>query len=120
MLKECHAVRQIPGEPFRRWYNDNETDLVVWLEQYRIIGFQLLVPREGNRVVITWHEGHSPTLAGLDDGEGRPGRPKMTPLLTDCNGSNTAEMMRHFRAVSAELPSGLAQLVEQKVAELGK
>ena len=118
MLKQVKATRQVPGEPFRRWYTDNDTDLIVWLEQYRIVGFELTVPAGIERDVLTWHEGKGPWVAGLDDGEGRPGRPKMTPILTERHGADWTESLRHFRSVAAELPSGLAALVEQKIREL--
>lgn len=96
MLKEIKAIRQIPGEPSRRWYKDQETDLIVWSEQYRVVGFQLMVPHGDDRVAITWHEGRSPTLSGLDDGEGCPGRPKMTPLLSDCGSVSLPRMVKEL------------------------
>lgn len=118
MLKELKSTRQIPSEPFRRWYTDNDNDLVVWLDQYRIRGFQLLVPGSCGRTVITWHETERPMVAGLDDGEGRPGRPKMTPILIHKDTIDVGKVLRQFKGISEELPSGLAELVEHKIAEL--
>lgn len=118
MLKEIRATRQVPGEPFRRWYTDGDMDLIVWLEQYRIVGFELTIPAGIEKDVLRWHEGKGLRVAGLDDGEGRPGRPKMTPILTEPHGADWAKSLRHFRSVAAELPSGLAALVEQKMSEL--
>ena len=118
MLKELKATRQIPGEPFRRWYTDNDNDLVVWLEQHRITGFQLLVPGSCGRTVVTWHEGERPTVAGLDDGEGRPGRAKMTPILIHQDTIDVGNVLQQFKGISEELPSGLAKLVEDELAEL--
>lgn len=118
MLKELKSTRQIPGEPFRRWYTDNDNDLIVWLDHYRITGFQLLAPSSYGRIVITWHEGQRPTLAGLDEGEGRPARPKMTPILIQHNKINLGKVLRHFQSISGELPSGLTELIEQRIMEL--
>ena len=120
MPKEVKATRQIQGDPFRRWYTDNDTDLIVWSKQYEIVGFQLTVPAGTERDVLTWHEGKKPHVEGLDDGEGRAGRPKMTPILTQRHGVSSTEILRHFRAVAAELPSGLAELIERKLGELPK
>ena len=118
MLKEIKSVRQIPGEPLRHWYKDNESDLIVWVDQYRVVGFQLIVPAADNRHVVTWHEGKGPTVAELDEGEDRPGRPKMTPVLIDVRAVDAMEMSRHFKAISQELPAGLAELIEHKIAEM--
>jgi hypothetical protein len=118
MLKEVKATRQNQGEPFRRWYTDNDTDLIVWLKQYEIVGFQLTVPAGTERDVLTWHEGKSPRVEGLDDGEGRPGRPKMSPMLTQRHGVVPTEILHHFREVAAELPSGLSALIERQIGEL--
>lgn len=120
MLKELRSTRQIPGEPLRRWYSDNDTDLITWLEQYRVIGFQLLAPHQGDRAVVTWHEGRQPMVAVLDDGEGRPGRPKMTPILSESRTIDITEVSLHFAAVSTELPPGLTELVQEKLREVNE
>ena len=118
MLKELKSTRQIPGESFRRWYTDSENDLIVWIAQFRVVGFQLLVPGGGGRIVITWHEEKPLSVAGLDDGEGRPGRPKMSPVLIQHAGIDPEEVRRKFRMISDELPAGLVKLVELKLSEL--
>lgn len=118
MLREIKFVRQIPGEPMRRWYKDNKSDLIVWVDQHRVVGFQLIVPGADNRHVVTWHEGKDPTVTELDEGEDSPGRPKMTPILIDATAVDAAAMSRHFKAVSQELPAGLAELIEHKMTEL--
>jgi hypothetical protein len=42
----------------------------------------------------------------------------MTPVLTECHGIDPAGILRHFKEVSADLPAGLAELVEEKIREL--
>ena len=118
MLKEAKSVRQIPGEPFRRWYIDDGTDLIVWLDQFRIVGFQLIVPNGDVKAVITWHEKRQVTVTSLDDGEGNMGHLKMTPILTKAHEVDLLAVHRHFTAISDELPSGLAHLIEKKFAEV--
>ena len=42
MLTEIKGTRQIPGEGRRRWFRDDELDLIVWYEENgAIAGFQL-------------------------------------------------------------------------------
>jgi len=39
MLREIRDVRQVSGEPMRRWFSDEDFDLIVWLDpEDRIIG----------------------------------------------------------------------------------
>jgi hypothetical protein len=71
MLREIKSVRQIPREAFRRWYTDNDNDLIVWLDKYRVMGFQLLVPGSGGRTVITWHEAKTCEQGAERDGTKR-------------------------------------------------
>ena len=42
MLTEIEKTRQIPGEGIRRWFRDDELDLIVWYgDDGSIEGFQL-------------------------------------------------------------------------------
>lgn len=46
------------------------------------------------------------------------GRPKMTPILIDVHAVDAMAMVRQFKAISQELPSGLSELIENKIAEM--
>ncbi|MFW5812247.1 MAG: hypothetical protein ACOCWS_04610, partial [Alkalispirochaetaceae bacterium] len=57
MLSEIKPVRQVPGEGFRRWFTDEEMDLIVWYDgedQEQIEGFQLCYDKEVLERALTW------------------------------------------------------------------
>lgn len=96
MLYEVKDVRQICGEEKRRWFVDEAFDLLIWeTGDKRITGFQLCYNKEGIRHVLSWQEetGYMHNL--LDEGEDRPGKYKMSPILVmngQFSGDRVAEM----------------------------
>ncbi len=82
MLREVQNVRQIGGDPSRRWFSDPGMDLIVWMEARDIVGFQLTYDKPHAEKAVTWRAG-APELSytGVDDGEGRMGKYKSTPIL---------------------------------------
>lgn len=60
MLRESHCVAQADGEPYRRWFFDEQLDLLVWFDgpHGQPIGFQLRYgAEEGQRVLTRWPTG---------------------------------------------------------------
>ena len=56
MLTEFQDVKQYPGEHFRRWFQDDYFDVIIWLEADRkdVFGFQLCYDVEGDEHCLTW------------------------------------------------------------------
>lgn len=119
-LREVPNTQQVPGEPFRRWYSNGHIDLVVWLDNYRIIGFQLAVPSDDGQTAITWREDKGLSVANIDDGEQRPQRPKMTPILVSRHGFDATAALTLFKDASDGLPPGLAAIVEREISKADK
>jgi hypothetical protein len=117
MLRELANARQIKGEYPRRWFTNGPVDLIVWLDGHRIHGFQLITSTNCEQTAITWYRDRGISVAGIDDGEGRPGRAKMTPILTRPGKIDPAEVLELFAAISEELPLGLADFVESRISE---
>ncbi len=71
MLREVQNVRQIGGDPSRRWFSDPGMDLIVWMEARDIVGFQLTYDKPHAEKAVTWRAG-APELSytGVDDGGG--------------------------------------------------
>ena len=58
-LRELPRVRQVAGEPRRRWFHGHEMDLVVWEgEDGAPLGFQLAYDKHRDGHSITWRAGH--------------------------------------------------------------
>ena len=57
MLREIGYIKQIHGQPFRRWFNDDLIDLFVWEEEGgRITGFQLCFDKDTDERALTYSE----------------------------------------------------------------
>ena len=82
MLREVNEVQQVPGEPRRRWFASEALDLIVWEDaDRRVTGFQLCYRVDDDEKALTWRAGRGFTHNRVDDGEGRPARHKMSPVL---------------------------------------
>jgi hypothetical protein len=82
MLREIPKVRQIEGEPRRRWFTDEHFDLVIWGDDSSaILGFQLCYDKTRSEHALTWKSGDGFIHNRVDTGEDRPGRYKSTPIL---------------------------------------
>jgi hypothetical protein len=57
MLREIKSVKQIPGQPSCRWFNDELLDLFVWHDQRgHITGFQLCFDKGTGERALTYSE----------------------------------------------------------------
>jgi len=55
MLRELKKVRQIKGEPFRRWFVDEDLELILWYDLDRKLeGFQICYDKLAGTRTITW------------------------------------------------------------------
>ena len=60
MLAEIEDARQIAGEGTRRWFRDDNLDLIVWYDDSsEISGFQLCYDKYDRERAITWKRGDS-------------------------------------------------------------
>ncbi len=118
MLYEILNVRQIEGEPFRRWFMDEYFDLIVWLDdRNEISGFQLCYDRLKNQHALTWQRESGYQHSRVDDGEGRPGKYKATPILISDGFFPKDEIARRFCQVSRNLEKKVADLVYEKIVQ---
>lgn len=118
MFSEMRDVRQIKGEPKRRWFADNGLELIVWFaEQERIIGFQLCYEINKEPKALTWHEGEGYLHTGIDDGEARSGCYKAAPVLIRDGVFDKENVEKKFAASSETLPKEIADFVRKKLAE---
>jgi hypothetical protein len=81
MLQQIKDVRQIKGEPRRRWFTDEHLDLVIWDEEREIVGFQLCYDKAHGERAVTWKTESGFSHNAVDDGEDRAGRYKGSPIL---------------------------------------
>ena len=121
MLREIPKVRQIEGEPRRRWFTDDHFDLVLWDdESRRIVGFQLCYDKQDDERAITWKENSGFSLNAVDAGEDRPGRYKGSPILVDGADFDAERVAAGFLGHSGELDSKSADFIYLKLLECPK
>jgi hypothetical protein len=110
VLREAKA-RQIPGEPRRRWFRDDDFDLYVW---YRpdggFAGFQLCYDKLDDEHAFTWLANKGATHHRVDEPQ-RGMFAKQTPILVAGRSFPAARVREAFLTASAELDTGIRAFV---------
>jgi len=116
---EVRHVRQVPGEPRRRWFNSRDLELIVWLDESGSpIGFQLCYDRRRAEHALTWTPELGFLHMAVDDGEKEAGlRYKATPILVPDGHFNANRVSGLFAEASGTLPPEVAELVAAKLRQ---
>lgn len=118
MLREVSRVRQIANENPRRWFSSPDMDFTVWLEQDgSVSGFELCYDKEKDERALRWLKNAGFVHERVDDGEGRPGRFKGTPILVPDGLFDSRIIAERFRAESADIDQAIAAFVYGKLLE---
>ena len=118
MLSEIPYVKNIPDEPRRRWFADDNFDLIVWYDpDKRIVGFQLCYDKQKDQRAFTWKEPGSTRHDRVDDGESEPGRYKSTPILIPDGAFDATRIAGRFKKESAEIDPTVASFVLKRLLE---
>ena len=118
MLREVQRVSQPSGESPRRWFEDDTLDLVVWQSaDGTIVGFQLCYEKGTARErALTWLQGSGFSHLRVDDGEDRPGKYKMTPILVADGSFDQNEVVRRLEDASGGIDPVVARAVRDIIA----
>lgn len=105
MLREIPRIRQIDGEPQRRWFTSEHVELLVWINSTdQPIGFQLCHRDGGAEHAFTWQQSGELSYRSVDTGESTGMGPKSTPILR-ANGKADLSMLKQlFERVAANVP----------------
>jgi hypothetical protein len=114
MLREIRDVRQTPGQPYSRWFNDELLDLFVWQdEDGRIIGFQLCFDKDADERALTYSEANGYLLedvqaegSSLDMG---------SPVLANVSTLPFPRLLAQFAERGAEIDSRVFRHVMEKL-----
>jgi hypothetical protein len=117
MLHEQRNVRQVPGDHFRRWFSDENLEIVVWYDEAgAIFGFQVCYdPRDQPRA-LTWTRKRGFSHAAIDSGEDKP-TSNRTPTLSPSPDYDAAKLHEAFRASGPGLPEHERAFIEDKLAQ---
>jgi len=96
MLVEIEHVRQVPDEGPRRWFVDENMDLIVWYDEKKelIEGFQLCYDKTTVQRCLTWQKGEGGGRSLLS-ADGRYSGKRVLRLF-DAAGSGLPEEVRDF------------------------
>ena len=115
MLYEATNVRQIAGEPRRRWFLDEDIDLIVWIGRFNhVVGFQLCYDKQGDERALTWRKDSGFIHQRVEAGKSGP---KPTPILVDSDEFDHLKIAQQFKERSAEIDHRIARFVYQKLLQ---
>ena len=118
MLREIAEVRQIEGEPLRRWFTDEHFDLVIWTDaRSDIVGFQLCYDKVDSERALTWRAGSGFSHNAVDSGESQAGRHKATPILVADGAFDALTVAAKFLGHSGMLDSRSCDFIYLKLLE---
>jgi hypothetical protein len=84
LLQEITNLRQIEGDPRRRWFADAVLDLYVWYDdEDNVIQFQICYDKGPGEQALTWKKEQGFIHHAVDDGEGGIYRMKSTPVILE-------------------------------------
>lgn len=113
MLTE-YNVSQQAGQPYRRWFADDELDLIVWFsDQAQFLGFQLCYNKKRQEQVITWTPEQGFQHGVLDSGESSVWK-NQTPLVKAIEPPPTLVVRDEFLNRSTNLPREIRNYVLDK------
>lgn len=116
-MKEITNVRQHPSEHRRRWFCDEDFELIVWFEEPdRIVMFELSYDLQGDWRALRWREASGFEHFTVDDGEDRPHR-NAAPMLRPNPKVPPKEMFDAFESRSNSLDSHVAGFVRTRLFE---
>ena len=119
MFIETPNVRQIKGDPKRRWFTAEGLELIVWLgEKDSIVGFQLCYDTPRKPKALTWDQKKGFLHTGVDDGDDK-GWHKPTPVLVPDGQFDKIAIGKRFAEARESLPKETADFVSSKISEYG-
>ena len=120
MLREWKGVRQRHEEGSRRWFRDDEFDLIVWYDSnQRVAGFQLCYGKSGREHALTWHANGRRSHTRVDDGDSVVGGPKKAPVLVADGLLDAEPVARAFVASAGEVDDEIQDLVLRQLRQGG-
>jgi hypothetical protein len=116
MLYEDPNVRQIKDEPRRRWFSDDEFDLIVWYGRFdRIVGFELCYDTDGDERAVIWKRESGYSHHRVD--KGTSFGLKASPVLATDGEFDHLRIAALFQQRSTQIDQRAANFVYQKLKQ---
>lgn len=115
MLREIKNVRQEQTPGRRRWFESEQMDLIVWLDQAeRLTGFQICYASGLTEKALTWRDGVGFAHNAIDSGSRSP-ISNQTPILLPGGKAPWSHIRRLFEDASPGLEPGLRELIRSRL-----
>jgi hypothetical protein len=112
MLRE-EGVRQ--GQEDRRWFSDEELDLIVWFDgDGGVRAFQLYYNLSSEERALVWSREGGYRHHRVDSGEESPLRNR-TPILLADGPFSAGQVITRFQVAAADLETGLRAFIFEKL-----
>lgn len=120
-LREIGPVKQVAGEPRKRWFSSPDCDLVVWFgDDGGPVGFHLSYDKTGHERALVWTAPDKLVHTGIDSGEIHALRYKQSPIHAADGTFDPVAVGALFRRQADRLPPDLAELVSARIARWGR
>ena len=117
MLREIRPARQKTRNAIRRWFTDADMDLFIWFTHQVPVKFQLSYDKREAEHVLSWDRERGFMHNRIDDGEGLPGRYKMSPIMVSGSSLDTSKLARNFLIASEAMDPALADFIYARLLE---
>lgn len=116
-MYEYSDVRQIKGEGIRRWFADEDFDLIIWYDNSnKITGFQLCYDKQFSERALTWRINGNYSHNKIDSGEVSFGN-KRTPILVADGLFDKDKIGEAFLEKSSDIDQDIVDFVYKKIIE---
>ncbi len=114
MLREINTI--LDNDLSRRWFADDVMDLFVWINAKGIITrFQLCYNKNYSEHALTWKEEIGFQHNKVDDGEGRTGRHKGTPILVQDGQFDSDSIAQQFKINPKTIDTKIHEFIFEKL-----
>ena len=111
MFREISGVKQIPSEPFRRWFSCESMDLFVWTDELgEVVSYQLSYDKPHPEKALSWSIERGFSHDDVDDGS-RPGRHPGSPILVADSEFAARRVLAMFQANANQLENDLQKFI---------
>ena len=111
MFREISGVKQIPGEPCRRWFSCEAMDLFVWTDESgEVVSYQLSYDKPHPEKALSWSAERGFSHDDVDDGS-RPGRHPGSPILVTDGEFAARRVLAMFQANADQLENDLQEFI---------
>ncbi len=120
MMYEINRVDQKDPGLDRRWFFDEEMDLLVWLDGEHIHGFQLCYDKLGDQRALTWFIDSGFQHNRVHERDEKIGVFRGAALLVRDGVLDTHRVAARFKDLSADIDAGISRFVYEKILQVGQ